>query len=766
MDDEITRLDRLLGQIQLLDPPYQESAEGKELYQHICKLVFEDRLYVRMWSEPDLNHLEQLFEIHRPDQDLFGSELEDIRKRTIEAKQVNDFFFGIVDQDTTSQDLCKLLEKLQPVSDKLSDQLDKSGRLQNIRNQDGCTSEKVEWFLEFLKDDLSVDLTEKESIIGALASLKNREAVGKVTALLVKGSKKAIAVSLHIKLQPGTGQVVCQVRGNEDFRDAVVRAQSAMRERGFLSESDDIIYTLDLTDAHYQGSSLALAAAVAMYYVKQNLAPDPYTAFTGDINLNGQEWSIKPVRGVNEKLVAAKRAGCRRVFIPLGNLSDVNSPPYVRAFGVDSLIDAFIQLQPNRQLSACDSLQGRKITALQQYCMHVGWDLSPPKPVQAGIQFTIVPLQIPPLKVQIYNSGTHTAKTVSQTEYLELLSRLDAIAQPDTPIRAVSQTLTVQSSTLQDQIKCAIQNLGPTESRSEQYCKYTFKFASRHETLTIKQYNSGKLTIQGSAGPLYKSVLDCIVPLYKIHFPTADVSVESLLGVNTGQPVAQDHASNKGLVDVPLPHIGTDESGKGDYFGPMVIAGVLIDSATESALKGLGVKDSKMLTDKRCKELAVKIRHLLPGKFEEIEILPERYNQLYEQINAEGKNLNHLLAWGHARAIESLLLKWTCSHAIADQFGDENYIRSKLMEKGKKLQLIQLPKGERYVAVAAASILARDKFLSRMENLREIYGIELPKGASDIVVNAGKRFLQKYGDKLLGKIAKIHHRTTEKIKGS
>ena len=313
--------------------------------------------------------------------------------------------------------------------------------------------------------------------------------------------------------------------------------------------------------------------------------------------------------------------------------------------------------------------------------------MSPPQAIQAGIQVSVVPLEIPPLKVQIYNSGAHTPKTTPQNEYLELVSLLNVIDQPETPIRSINQTLTVQSSALQGQIQSAIEKLGPTESRTEQYCKYSFKFIGKNETLTVKQYNSGKLTLQGLAGPLYKSVLECIVPHYKVHFPNSAISVDSLLGLSTTKPVPQGQAANNELLEVPLPDIGTDESGKGDYFGPMVIAGVLIDSVTEAALKELGVKDSKTLSDKRCKELAVKIRQLLPGKYEEVEISPERYNQLYEQFKAEGKNLNYLLAWGHARAIESLLLKGSCSHAIADQFGDQNYIRSKLMEKGKKRNL-------------------------------------------------------------------------------
>jgi ribonuclease HIII len=765
MDDEIKRLESLLAKIQLLDPPFRGSEEGKDLYQEICKLVLEDKLYVRVWSEPTLNQLEHLFQTEKPDEELFESELEEISTRRRMVNEVNNSFFAIVDPGTTSRELCELLAKLESLPDGFDQRLEVSGRLHEIRNQDICTSKKVELFLDLLRDDLSMDLTANESIKEILTSLKHREAVGKVNALLVKGALKAIAVSLHVKLQPGTGQVYCQIKGSVDFKEAVGRAQSAMRGRNFLSESEDILYTLELTDARYQGSSLAVAAAVAMHDVKLGVATDPYTAFTGDINLEGQEWAIRPVTGVIQKIDAAKRAGCRRVFIPRLNLAEVTGATDVKIYAVDSLTDLFIQLRPGRQLPPSGSLQGRKVMAVQQYCMNRGWDLSPPQPIQAGIQFSIIPLDVPRLTIQIYNTGTHTPKTNSQKEYVDLLSLLGTIDQPDTPIRTINQSLTVQSSTLQDQMRHALEILGPTESRAEQYCKYSFKFGGKNETLTIKQYNSGKLTIQGSAGPLYRSVLESIVPLYNIHFPKSDTSVDSLLCLNPTNPITQGHASTKELADVPLPHIGTDESGKGDYFGPMVIAGVLIDSTTETALKELGVKDSKALTDKRCKELAVQIRALLPAGYQEVEILPERYNQLYEQFKAEGKNLNHLLAWGHARAIESLLLKGSCSHAIADQFGDENYIRSKLMENGKKLQLTQLPKGERYIAVAAASILARDRFLSRMEILRDTYRIELPKGASDSVVNAGKLFVQTYGDNSLGKIAKLHHKTTEKIRG-
>jgi ribonuclease HIII len=123
----------------------------------------------------------------------------------------------------------------------------------------------------------------------------------------------------------------------------------------------------------------------------------------------------------------------------------------------------------------------------------------------------------------------------------------------------------------------------------------------------------------------------------------------------------------------------------------------------------------------------------------------------------------HLLAWGHARAIESVLERQACNQAIADQFGDEKYIASKLMEKGKTLRLLQTPKAERFIAVAASSVLARDLFLSRLHQLSNEAGLTLPKGASSAVIEAAKKIVQTQGVDALRKFAKLHFRTTTTV---
>lgn len=219
----------------------------------------------------------------------------------------------------------------------------------------------------------------------------------------------------------------------------------------------------------------------------------------------------------------------------------------------------------------------------------------------------------------------------------------------------------------------------------------------------------------------------------------------------------------KKISDYGFPIIGTDESGKGDYFGPLVSAGVYLDEHIAKLLAFEGVKDSKKLSDKKNQELAEKIMKICVGKYSVIEILPEKYNDLYEQFIKEHKNLNTLLAWGHAKAIEELLSRVECQTVIADQFADERFIQGKLQERGKQIKLIQIHKAEHNIAVAAASILARARFLDKLAKLSSNYNVDLPKGVSSAVVNTAKQIVKEHGVQHLRKVAKLHFKTTKEV---
>ena len=212
-------------------------------------------------------------------------------------------------------------------------------------------------------------------------------------------------------------------------------------------------------------------------------------------------------------------------------------------------------------------------------------------------------------------------------------------------------------------------------------------------------------------------------------------------------------------IDEPSDYIGTDESGKGDYFGPLVVAGVLADEKSIIELKKMGVKDSKELTDPVINKLAGKIKKLVNDKFEIIVINPAKYNELYSKIG----NLNRLLAWAHAKVLENILDRHNVKEAISDKFGNEKLIITSLQKKGQKLILHQYTKAERYTAVAAASILARERFNSWFLQSQKKYEIKLVKGSSTKVETTAKNFIKKYGKEELNKIAKIHFKTTKKI---
>jgi ribonuclease HIII len=236
---------------------------------------------------------------------------------------------------------------------------------------------------------------------------------------------------------------------------------------------------------------------------------------------------------------------------------------------------------------------------------------------------------------------------------------------------------------------------------------------------------------------------------------------QDLAGKASSQPVTTSNTPAATLKENG--YIGTDESGKGDYFGPLVVAGVFLDPVTEKRLADAGIRDSKTISDNRIHEFATMITSYLDkSQYSIVAVGPEKYNELYSKMG----NLNRLLAWGHARSIENILLEVDCKSAISDQFGDESYIQKALLEKGKTIELLQMPKAEQHTAVAAASVLARATFLRGLTQLQREFGMEFPKGASAEVELAAKRFIKKYGFDQLRKCAKIHFKITDRLKRS
>ncbi len=204
--------------------------------------------------------------------------------------------------------------------------------------------------------------------------------------------------------------------------------------------------------------------------------------------------------------------------------------------------------------------------------------------------------------------------------------------------------------------------------------------------------------------------------------------------------------------------IGVDEAGKGDYFGYLVIAGVAANDEQEKLLKKMGVMDSKRLSDLRIKEMAKQIKKIC--KYEIIKISPAKYNVLYAKI----KNLNKLLAWGHAKAISILSEKYECKIAVTDKFADEKILKDSLKKLNVKIKVVQKINGEQDTVVAAASILARDEFLKSLRSLGKMVGAVLPKGASDVEKTA-KELIEKYDSKILYEVAKVHFKTTKRVLG-
>ena len=272
------------------------------------------------------------------------------------------------------------------------------------------------------------------------------------------------------------------------------------------------------------------------------------------------------------------------------------------------------------------------------------------------------------------------------------------------------------------------------------------RFAFESDKCNVVFYESGKLVVQGKGTQ---------------EFVEFVLEPEILREVKLGYETVLNP-------DLLLPRFGVDESGKGDFFGPLCVAGVYVNERVIAAWKDQGIRDSKNISsDKKIHALAELIRQTPGCVVDTVTIGNEAYNRLYARM----KSVNVLLAWGHARVIENLMGKRYQMNpapvrAISDQFAaSKTVIEKALMTSGREIELVQRHKAEEDIAVAAASILARDAFVTGLAKLEQQFQIKLPKGASAAVDAAAKQFVEARGAEELGKISKLHFRTALRAQG-
>lgn len=272
------------------------------------------------------------------------------------------------------------------------------------------------------------------------------------------------------------------------------------------------------------------------------------------------------------------------------------------------------------------------------------------------------------------------------------------------------------------------------------------RFAAGRDKLTIVFYQSGKLVVQGKGTQ---------------EFVEFVLEPEVLRRVELGY---EEVLNPEAL----LPRIGVDESGKGDFFGPLCIAAVYVNEEVLGEWKALGIRDSKRITsDKKIRDFADAIRKTQGRVSSVVPVGNPAYNRLHAKLGS----VNRILAWGHARAIENLLeqrhrLEPPPVRAISDQFASsKGTVEKALMALGREVELVQRHRAEEDMAVAAASILARCAYIDRLAELEKRFEVKLPRGASSAVDEAAKEFVGQFGADELGNVAKMHFRTAFRAQG-
>lgn len=264
------------------------------------------------------------------------------------------------------------------------------------------------------------------------------------------------------------------------------------------------------------------------------------------------------------------------------------------------------------------------------------------------------------------------------------------------------------------------------------------RFAVKALGVNLVCYTSGKVVVQGKSLTTF---------------------VNEYLASATAASAAKEKADDPAL-PFDGPTIGSDEAGKGDYFGPLVVASVYAEPANRIEIEAMGVADSKTLSDQRMFPMAERIERTLDC---EVRVLmPSDYNERW----GRERNVNHVLADLHADAIAALLARHPGATVVVDRFGDERLVQQRLQQRAARPgRLIQVPRAEAHPVVGAASVVARVRFVEGFQDCERESGTDLHKGGGEPVDVAARRAFAIGGRDLMARIAKLHFKNSQRIPG-
>lgn len=505
----------------------------------------------------------------------------------------------------------------------------------------------------------------------------------------------------------------------------------------------------------FEGESIGLGLVVAALAATRRIARDPLLAASGRVEVGG---AVRGVDGITAKVRAAHEAGIRRVVLAEADRREAEQAA-AELDGLDLLfVEQVSEVRPALARASAHAELGfrGRVNLARALLPAYGLALSGEKAVQSGYRLEVSDLTGKAIitlyegaKASVVVSGKDGA-TKAAAERLKA-EHLQA-ARPET---RPNESYKVTTEALRTRVRDALVESAAAEQEPREFEQWRYKLTDGASAATLAMFTSGTLVLQGNA------------PAWERARLVIGRALEGLGGAEALlKPAPAQQARNRRAELDGQPWIGTDESGKGDFFGPLVSAAVFCDEATARRLQDLGVTDSKKLTDKRVRELAEQIRRATRYS-KTTSVNPPRFNTLDVEIRARGGNTNTMLAWGHARSIETLVQNGApAAFAVVDQFADSKTLKVELLRETQQrdLEIVLYPRAESDVAVAAASILARDAFLRWIEEASRELEVAVPKGASSPqVIEVGSRLAAHGGRELLGRYAKLSFKTTDKL---